>query len=45
MIKLAKVLNGDWFSGLKVDAKGNEYFETKDGQTLYLKSTYKTEVI
>jgi hypothetical protein len=40
--KMAKVLSGDWYTGLKTDDKGNFYYE-KDGYKMIVKTTYTTE--
>jgi hypothetical protein len=36
-MKIAKVLTGDWFTGLEVDDKGNQTY-TKNGKTLIVKA-------
>lgn len=42
ILKLAKLLSGDWFPELKTDDKG-EYFYEKDGVKMVAKTSYTTE--
>lgn len=42
IMKIAKLLTGDWFEELKVDDKGN-YFYEKDGYKMIAKTSYTTE--
>jgi hypothetical protein len=42
VLKIAKLLSGDWFPELQVDEKGN-YFYEKDGYKMIAKAAYTTE--
>jgi hypothetical protein len=42
ILKLAKLLSGDWFDKLTVDDKG-DYFYEKDGVKMVAKTSYTTE--